>query len=440
MEQELLNANKIKLAKSRKLFDDPLQTSFEKVKSIDKSLRMLQNVNTAHEGETVDVSGSKMNKLWFRLTGLNEDKFSSKQTYNLTKTNLSKFYEEAKETVLENDMKILLETSIVPRKSKDSYYSKKDESSSDEGPKKDVTSDEEFNKNEHHSDVDTMDSIANIETEEEYPATFQPETNTSTDSENEQELQEIMANQMKVFVDQKKFFEPVKDEISVDKTFQVQRKSPLPNEDVDDEINKDKSTSTIGIEDMDIIQQGDDSQANTEPIESIDLSAVDESGSIIPDIPVIKQCIKITDMDQDDDDESQLIEDISFPNLEISLNDTPSNNYDDDRGHDLSTITECTEYEQCSSEPISTESATTASENVNSEIEQRLISINDSLEQVGEAFKKVPVLNPSGTPSSFTNEYSTDKDFAETQSAITSTPKSVSDLEIRVEEEESESL
>ncbi|KAL7029326.1 hypothetical protein ACKWTF_006187 [Chironomus riparius] len=403
LERELLNANKGKSVKSprRKSSHDVLNTSFEMVKSIDKSLKILDSDVIAKEDEKVDVIGSKMNKLWYRLTGLNEEKFLTKEIYQLTKQEIAKFYEDAKEAVLESDLKILLDTSVISPKPE----------------KKSENIDEEEIK--AFSRSDTMNSIANIETEEEYPNSYTNEQ-TATQSENDNELQELMANQMKVFVDHKRDTEQTRDDIMPliapslitavnDKTFQVQNMTNNESQSRDDKIITEK-ISMSEVEEIEMIEE-ESQMLNTEPIESNEFSEVFEESSMVPDTLSTSHVIQITDMDQEEDN-IQMIENISFPNLEISLSETMPNDFDTDHDHNLSTITECTEYEQCSSGPISSEIVTysstpTTSEKLNSEIEQRLLSINDSLEQVEEAFKRVPLT--AAASSSVT--YSTDRDF-----------------------------
>lgn len=416
IEGELLNSNASKFARDprKKSGDDLLNTSLKMVKSIDKSLKVLDSVEISREDETVDVKGEKMNKLWFRLTGIEEEKFARDETYHLTKKDLGKFYEDAKEQVLESDLKLLLDASMTPRKSKNDKELLAEKASS-------------------QSDVDTMNSIANIETEEEYPGSYQPESEVVTAStENDDELHQFMANQMKVFVSSPVIPAAQKQTTVNDQTFQVQDgkiqgESASPHVEMLTVNKHDESTCTIDMEeDMDVVNEEEEKSSLifTEPLESIDLSAVDKDGFIIPE-EITSRSIQVTDMDDDDDFipenvEGQLIEDISFPHLEISLNDTAQNCVDGDRTHDLSTITECTEYEQGSSGPISSEiitashSSTPSSERVNSEIEQRLISINDSLEQVDEAFKKVAIVPTRTTPSSEPT-YSTDKDFIDSE-------------------------
>lgn len=437
MENELLNSNVVKTKSPRKKkSEDILNTSLEMMKSIDKSLKVLENVEISHEDETVDVRGEKMNKLWFRLTGIEEEKLAKDETYHLTKKDLEKFYEEAKERVLESDLKLLLEASMTHHK---------------------VTEKESLPES-NQSDVDTMNSIANIETEEEYPGSYKPEYSelVTTSTENDDELQQFMANQMKVFVSSPVLptaEATVQKQTTVnDQTFQVQDKSEdgklqgksAASPHVESVNKQDESTSTIDVvEDMDVVDEEEEKSSLicTEPIESIDLSSVDKDGFIIPE-EIISRSIQVTDMDEDENISENMIEDISFPNLEISMNETAQNYNDDDRAHDLSTITECTEYEQMSSGPISSEivtaSSTPSSERVNSEIEQRLISINDSLEQVEEAFKKVPIVPTQTTKPSSEPTYSTDKDFIdfnkseESKNLLILTPPSVSSESVTI--------
>jgi hypothetical protein len=407
MEHELLTANRGKLSKSPSKKhgsdNDILNTSFEMVKSINKSLKMLENVATAHDGESVEVAGYKMNKLWYRLTGVAEEKFHPQEVRRFTKAELAQFYEDAKETVLESDLRILLDTSHKMQLEQEEEHPHS-ESDNEQVPEKEAIKE---------SPNDTMESIANIETEEEYAgSSYEPEpTPEPTPTDNDDELQQLLANQMRVFVDQKPT--PTATAIS-DETFQVQRKSqgeaPAAAATEQHETNtRDESTSTL----MDLEIDDEQSPINTEPIESIDLSAVDDDGSIIPE-PI---SLQITDMDDDDNGDGQMIEDISFPNLEISLNDTAVEeiDYEESRAHDLSTITECTEYEQVSSEPMSSEIVThtsSTSERGNSEIEQRLLSLSDSLEQVDEAFKKIPMMSVQSSAT-----YSTDRDFIDAKMA-----------------------
>lgn len=342
-----------------------------------------------------------MNKLWLRLTGVAENLYDPSIVYHLTKHDLSRFYEDAKEVVLQSDLKNLLEASMVVQ----TEVKKHEEPEPEE-----VAIESTDEKADDHSTSSTMNSIANIETEEEYAGSAPLETETITTittTENTDEFRRMMANQMKVFLDQKKpqseevgaVKEPIQLTPTIDNaTFQIRQES----------VNElDESSSTVGMSEMDIEQ---DSLIQTEPLLSMDSSSINTEGFIIPEVNEIL----ITDMDQDDDND-QMLEDISFPNLSIS--DETVQQISDENNRNLSTITECTEYEQSqgsssdeiSSEIVSHASTGTISERVNSEVEKRLISINDSMEEVNEAFKKIAMINRS--PSTVT--YSTDKDFVD---------------------------
>lgn len=408
MEQDLLGNHTKKTSGSpkKKKTGDVLNHSFELAKSIDKSLRVLEKIESAPDEEAVEISGAKLNKLWHRLTGVNEKLYQPLEIYHLNKRDVAQFYEEAKEVVLQSDLKMLLETSVLPQPQVETLI----------GQQK-----LEVEKRDDDSDVSTMNSIANIETEEEFPGSQAMESKTVTVStsttKDDDELHQLLANQMKVFVDARQMPIELMKDISYpalgtptidNATFKLRSMTP-------DELDVSASTADMDIEKDSLIQ--------TEPLVSIDSSSVDAEGFIIPEL----NSIQVTDMDQDDDSNDQLIEDISFPNLEISMSDeTLPHVNDDNNRNDLSTITECTEYEasqgssndddEISSEIVSYASTATTSERVGSEVEKRLISINDSLEEVNEAFKNIAIINQSSS----TVTYSTDKDFVESPKASTS--------------------
>lgn len=420
MEKELLGDNIKKLStgpRKKKIDEDFLNNSIVLVKSIDKSLKVLENIETTHDQETLEVSGAKLNKLWHRLTGVSEKLYEPMEIFHLNKQDLAQFYEEAKEAVLQSDLKMLLESTVQPEQSDTEKQSdrKKETEQTDDG-----------------SDVSTMNSIANIETEEEYAGSFPLETATVTTTENDDELQQIFANQMKVFIDPKPPTDAdINNESKKIATPAIDNDTFLMNKNSADDLDKTTSSIDMDIEPDSLIQTA---SIQTEPLISIDISSVDIDGFIIPEV----NNIQVTDMDQDDFphfNDDQQIEDISFPNLELSTSDDAMLHTDDNNRNELSTITECTEYEQSqgssddeiSSEIVSHASTGTTSERVNSEIEKRLISISDSLEEVNEAFNKVAIANRS--PSSVT--YSTDKDFIDSikASSSESTEKSPSESE-----------
>lgn len=410
MEKELLGINKKSNAeKMINNVDEIMNTSAQKIKSIDKSLKILQSIpsidpNVPNDDEVVDVLGSKLNRLWLRLTGSADEKYQPTDIHQLNKAKLAKFYEDAKEFVLKSNLKILLDTTnnqVVETEANEFVWENED-----------VTK----------SDVSTMNSIAQIETEEN---SFDEEsltqvTKETEKEENDEELQAILANQMKVFVDFKKIDEETVKEIEKKDNLQIIDNTTfhLSKRDRSEEELDSSRNSTLGVEDMDIEK---DSLINTEPL-SYASTTIDE---MIPEINE-EHIPQVTDIDWQETTE-QLLEDISFPNFENSAEEPSFSQHeaeDGNRMHDLSTITECTENdskELSSSDDISSEIVSyrdSNSERQTSEIEKRLISINDSLEGVNDVFNKLPVISNSRTetpaelPSgSNTITYSTDKDF-----------------------------
>lgn len=422
MEKELLGINK--KSNAEKMINDAdeiMNTSVQKIKSIDKSLKILQSIpsidpNVPNDDEVVDVLGSKLNRLWLRLTGSADEKYQPTDVLQMNKVRLAKFYEDAKEFVLQYNLKILLDTTIqVVETEVNEVVIENDDASK--------------------SDVSTMNSIAPIETEEN-DESFDEESLTQVtketekeDDDDEEELQAILANQMRVFVDFKKIDKETVKEIEKKDQLQVVDNTTFhlsKRERSEEELDSSRN-STLGVEDMDIEK---DSLINTEPM-SYASTTIDE---MIPEISE-KHIPQVTDIDWQETTE-QLLEDISFPNFENSVDEQSFNQDAEDhsfiqheaeeenRMHDLSTITECTENDSkdnSSCDDISSEIVSyrdSNSERQTSEIEKRLISINDSLEGVNDVFNKLPVRSNSRTetpaelPSgSNTITYSTDKDF-----------------------------
>ncbi|XP_055544429.1 uncharacterized protein LOC129729694 [Wyeomyia smithii] len=91
-----------------------------RIRSIEQSLQTLQQIGNQgdSEDEQVQAAGSKLNRLWYRLTGFKENQYEPGRSYTLTRASLEALYEQAKERVLErfsNDRemrKILLEQSF----------------------------------------------------------------------------------------------------------------------------------------------------------------------------------------------------------------------------------------------------------------------------------------------------------------------------------------
>ena len=102
----------------------------KQIAEIEKSLKTLQNISTrsvtsTEDGQSsvvgedsVEVDGKKLNKLWRRLTGRHEEKFQPGRRYNLSKSDLENLYEEAKSVVLQKfdsgtEIQRLMESSSI---------------------------------------------------------------------------------------------------------------------------------------------------------------------------------------------------------------------------------------------------------------------------------------------------------------------------------------
>lgn len=381
IEQQLLGKNLKKISSSKELQkenENDLNISIEKVRSIDKSLEILQNIPSSEDQpETVKVSGAKLNKLWRRLTGSPTPKFDSDEILSFTKEKFSDLYEEARQFVLYNEFDKVLEISNL---SVHSYVEINDEKLLPEWREK--KQEEEIDKddgddNDDEKSESTMNSIANIETEEEYPGSYQEAIETEVTSSTRKNESSESGVLLEI---------PKLDNLTFAITPKAQQsKQPQQIEDLN------QSNLSVGLGEMEVEK---DSNQTSIPnsFEKIESSSVDINGSIIPENVDANSNIQITDMDDSIEQEDQLIEDISFPDYENSISIQES---EQNARNNLSTITECTEYEQSqgSSEiytdyGTATTSTSTSSESKNVEIQNRLISINDSLTDVSEAFDR----------------------------------------------------
>ncbi|KXJ83707.1 hypothetical protein RP20_CCG003002 [Aedes albopictus] len=103
IEQNLLRYNQRKIAESQAADEQTLS----RIRSIETSLKTLKEIPDSKgekgqgDGEDVQASGSKLNRLWYRLTGIKESRYEVGRSYTLTKASLESLYEDAKLRVLE---------------------------------------------------------------------------------------------------------------------------------------------------------------------------------------------------------------------------------------------------------------------------------------------------------------------------------------------------
>uniref|UniRef100_A0A8D8L3N2 Centrosome-associated protein 350 n=1 Tax=Culex pipiens TaxID=7175 RepID=A0A8D8L3N2_CULPI len=110
IEQNLLRYNRDKVEEGSK-GNDTSVAALGRIRSIEASLQTLQQIpddrNEQQQqrrdsaDEEVQASGGKLNRLWYRLTGVKEARYDTARSYTLTKASLERLYEEAKAKVLE---------------------------------------------------------------------------------------------------------------------------------------------------------------------------------------------------------------------------------------------------------------------------------------------------------------------------------------------------
>lgn len=145
--------------------------SYRKIKEIESSLTVLQNLpnrTNSIENDYVSTSGNKLNKLWRRLTGESAEKFNASQRYHLSKNDLEQIYEEAKSIVLQRfnsstdvlnglDKTMLLEST-------DPCHNDVNGNSKNESIET-IVQNTAGSCNHQQFDEDSLNSIANIETD-----------------------------------------------------------------------------------------------------------------------------------------------------------------------------------------------------------------------------------------------------------------------------------
>ncbi|KAL1379845.1 hypothetical protein pipiens_003709 [Culex pipiens pipiens] len=110
IEQNLLRYNRDKVEVESK-GNETSVAALGRIRSIEASLQTLQQIpddrNEQQQqrrdstDEEVQASGGKLNRLWYRLTGVKEARYDTARSYTLTKASLERLYEEAKAKVLE---------------------------------------------------------------------------------------------------------------------------------------------------------------------------------------------------------------------------------------------------------------------------------------------------------------------------------------------------
>lgn len=505
LEQQIFNYNFARINNNTVTKEDRTTHNCKKIRQIERSIRILQNIsltsgdNSSTIEESVEISGSQMNKLWKRLTGHREPKFDVMLNYRMSKTDLERIYEEAKTTVLrefEDNNKIgrLMDDSFM-RPSSGPVY---------EETAKDISA-ESLNK--------SIGKVGLLEKEEE-KSDATPEEKTEKSFQTEEKSDETLKEKSIISIEfVEKNVERLKDQVDSYQTLSIPNsidsstlksniihtldvvvvEEPVDSAllDIQDEDNKLSETS-ISDDFSEDLKDGNDTLTNdkdksdkmtddsiAEILESVDTASISSSSNenertyeiireinndsendveeLVPDAsepePEYNDNIKFN-LNESSTQKSpvnesleceELIEDMSFPNYDPTINETNfisslqkstadsdnvmfDDNYDivttDNDNNSLShdnNINNSGEYKTDKSTAVTSSSTSTTGD-----LKNRLITLNNSLEELSGAFQRAPIMDvdynkkpgsvstditPSSSMSTTQDDYSTDKDF-----------------------------
>lgn len=316
-ERSLANVSDLVTMEKTMRFEKRKQKQIHKIEKSLSTLKLIssRSISSDIDGSTVDevveISGRQMNKLWKRLTGQYEKKYIPDKVYTLRKSDLETLYEDAKSVVLkqfhkneefkrrliDNSMSIIDESqrdtiSMPPQIAVESNVAKKlDEDAivptlnlaSSPEPRENLMSD---------TDQGYYFSNSNIEQISEQ----QKQTTTETQSVEASTLNgnsENLESSQHRTDEQPEENESVQEEVQSDIT--------------EDSLNKPQTTSSEDVSPSDIktVSQANESHANESETTSQIPSVIESSRSTIPFELNISG------------NNTQLIEETSFPNVEI---------------------------------------------------------------------------------------------------------------------------
>ncbi|XP_065081061.1 centrosome-associated protein 350-like [Ochlerotatus camptorhynchus] len=431
IERNFLQYNQRKITESRAADEQTLS----RIRTIEKSLQTLQQIpdkphgskSSDDDGEEVQaVGGSKLNRLWYRLTGVKENRYEPARSYTLTKAILESLYEEAKQQVLEGFRenegmrKVLLEQSMSGLNSSASVG----------------------------KDVSGISDQRNTSSEQVHTTVESSEGNSFQTTVNSAELAQESANPSAKLVEE--------EESKTDE--QIEERSSLLDveeiisrvSDITENINGFLS-STTNIDEL--LQQEEQEKQLSDSVEFHTIEDEQDSGSqtkpssdtysVTFDIPTIEA----NRLPLSAEDNQLMIEDTSLPpmmNDDSLLNDEsiaesipesaekPTEEIPDDVSLEEASSTASSATTPTTAEETETEyndvliGKSPAKDSTASELEKRLITLNENLGELNESIERVSAIrspevpkserqnsseSESVTPPVIEEEYSTDMDF-----------------------------
>lgn len=373
------------------------------IRKIEKSLQMLHNISARSvssdtgavdsnndDEQRVEVSGRQLNRLWKRLTGQFDEKFAAQQVYTLTKVDLEELYEEAKVFVLKKfhaiEINKLINNSIHNSSSVLGEFDQSPLVDEVSGGDKNVTTDKEaivVPALELNHSSSTEDVSTKLSTQEDADQGYYFSSDTTADNKLVSRVPTLTSSKASI-VD-----EEIDEEIKGSTEDQnsgadggITPSTYHDSEDMHSDITEDSLNKTKIA-----------SQESETTIES----AIESASQI--DESVLEVASSTTPVNET----TQLIEDISFPHIDVTVTLNKSESIDDEQKYSSDDFEKTKSEAADDSNGIETErsnesqhltrSTSPLSPTIKSkELEQRLIDLDDSLKDLNETISRSPVL------------------------------------------------
>lgn len=421
-------------------FEQKKQKQIQKINKSLNTLKMISARSLSSDGsnlqladEIVEIYGRQLNKLWKRLTGQSEEKFTSEKVYKLSKNDLEHLYEQAKVVVLkqfhtndefkkrliDNSMSIVDESHVVQQ----NQIAEIENNLSNSQEKKQIVpllnlvssselSNEQKNNAISDSDQGYYFDSSHIEPTSENKTKLTESQGESLDSSNSNSIEDNA--------------EQLENDPSVIEEDIIAHQSDVQSDITEDSLNKPKfNGNSISPSEIQSISQTNETQSKeTENIQT-EIPSADESK---PSSAAFQLNLL--------NNSTQMIEDTSFPHIEgqslylseiendinsISPNSTSpekkiendAEKYQSDDFEDVKTTDELISTDTATKNTAqqSEEQSETNLEDSShtKELEQRLMLIDEGLRELNETISHSPVLQNEASESSSKSEQNIDE-------------------------------
>lgn len=454
----------------------------KQIHNIEKSLNTLKMISSrsissdiedaSNVDDVVEIYGRQLNKLWKRLTGEYEKRYTPDKVYTLNKTDLERLYEQAKAVVLQqfhikdelkrrlidNSMSIidasqqnsvstpqLSETKVVriDRKAEPEINVPSLNLASSPEPRENVNSDTDQgyyfsnSNNEQISEEKTQSKTKSIE----------PTDGTSANVE-ESEIHTVGIDHTEQAIEEDDQSESVQEDVQSDIT--------------EDSLNKGKPSTgeNISPTEIETVSHVNESRQSESEIPSQIPSTIDSNPSTIP-----------FELNLSDRNSIQLIEETSFPNIDIhttvssvmesdistvSTNSVspvkksssnsrptdepkyPSDDFEESKSELTSISTATVTKATTTTTPTVTEKTITPKTETSKDLEQRLILIDEGLKELSETISHSPILQTEPEITNGTSSNDTEKSNASNVSSSENESKNNDEIKTTESIEKSE--